>query len=125
MVRINAFGDDRKIPKLSINVKVKVKIDSPSDIVKWNNVFGYIMKKPRTKLDFINVNPIRNLKLNNITVEKIKNYISEEDYTQLLKVENIFNTNLTNDLKAFILAILKIPYQTLEEISNKDTLNFN
>lgn len=119
MKHFNIFGDDRKIPKLSINVKVKVKTSSVEESKDWNNVFGYIMKKPRTKLEFLTVNSIRMLNLNNITLEKIKEYLSQEDYLQLKKVENLFDYNLTDDIKAFILSVLKIPLEILEKISIK------
>ena len=115
--KINIFGDDRKIPKLSVNVKVKVKTISVDESIKWNIVFGYLMKKPRTKLEFLSVNPIRNLSLINVTLDKIKEYISVEDYSKLKTIESLFNERLTTDLKAFILAILKVPYSRIQSIS--------
>ena len=45
MKKIDIFGDDRKIPKLSVNVKVRVKTESLEESIAWNQVFGYIMKK--------------------------------------------------------------------------------
>jgi hypothetical protein len=116
MKYLNIFGDDRKIPKLSINVRIKVKTNTAEENKAWNTVFGYIMKKPRTKLEFLTVSTIRSLALDKITLEAIKKNISEEDYIQLQKVENVFNNNLTDDIKAFILAILKIPVNILENI---------
>lgn len=110
------FGDGRKRPKLSVNVKVKVSTTYTDEMTHWNKVFGYIMKKPRTKLEFLMINSIRKLSLSKITLQKIKNYISEEDYVQLQKIENIFDKDLTDDLKAFILAILKIPVSILEKL---------
>ena len=118
MKKIDIFGDDRKIPKLSVNVKVRVKTESLEDSIAWNQVFGYIMKKPRTKLEFLSVNPIRNLSLNNITVESIKEYLTKEDHRQLLRIENLFNNRLTADLKAFILALLRVPYASIKELSD-------
>ena len=116
MRSINPFLDNRKIPKLSINVKVKVKTDSVEETNLWNSVFGYIIKKPRTKLEFLMVSNIRNLPLKNITLNKIKDLISEEDYSALYKIEKIFNEKLTTDLKAFILSVLRIPINQLKEI---------
>lgn len=121
MRSINPFIDDRKIPKLSINVKVKVKTDSVEETNTWNSVFGYIIKKPRTKLEFLTVSNIRNLPLKNITLNKIKNIISEEDYTELKKIEKIFDERLTTDLKAFILAVLRIPVNILKELTAENS----
>lgn len=117
MRTINPFLDGRKIPKLSINVKIKVKTDSVEETNTWNSVFGYIIKKPRTKLEFLTVSNIRNLPLKNITLDKIETIVSEEDYTELKKIEKIFNERLTTDLKAFILAVLRIPVNVLKELS--------
>lgn len=118
MPKIDIFGDGRKTPKISINVKVRVKTSNINETNKWNKVFGYIMKKPRTKLEFLVVDPIRNLQLDKVTLEDIKQYISEEDYEQLSKVESLFDRKLTADVKAFILSILKVPFATLENIVN-------
>lgn len=119
MTKLDIFGDNRKIPKLSINVKVKVDTENAAEASNWNSVFGYIMKKPRTKLEFLAVNMIRNLALSKIYVEDLKGYISEEDYNQLLKIDALFNMRLTADLKAFILSILHVPYDKLVELSNR------
>ena len=75
MSNLNPFLDKRPIPKISINVKVKIKSDSAKENADWNKAFGYIMKKPRTKLEFLTVNLIRKLPLENITLEtdNIKN----------------------------------------------------
>lgn len=117
MTKLDIFGDGRKTPKISINVKVKVKTDVPEETNIWNRVFGYIMKKPRTKLEFLNVDSLRSLPLNSIKLIDIKEYISEEDFRQLSLVENIFNEKLTADVKAFILAILKVPVSYVENIT--------
>lgn len=119
MRHLNIFGDDRKIPKVSINVKVKVKTKSAEEGKAWNRAFGYIMKKPRTKLEFLMTNTIRGLKLDRITLSKIKGYISEEDYNYLSTVESIFDNNLTDDVKVFILSVLKIPVLTLEKLTQE------
>ena len=42
MESIDIFGDGRKVPQLSINVKVKVKPDYQQYNNLWNSVFGYI-----------------------------------------------------------------------------------
>ena len=125
MRNVNPFLDNRKIPKLSINVKVKIKTDSAEETNTWNSVFGYIIKKPRTKLEFLMVSNIRNLSLKNVTLEKIKEFLSEEDYTELKKIEKLFNERLTTDLKAFILSILRIPINKLKEISENQTNALN
>jgi hypothetical protein len=112
--KIDIFGDGRKIPTVFVNIKVKIKTKSLEEMLAWNKVFGYIMKKPRTKLEFITVANIRKLKsLDNVTLNKIKKYISVEDYQELSKVEDIFNSGLTLDIKAFILSILKVPFEVL------------
>ena len=117
MSNINPFLDKRPIPKISINVKVKIKSDSAKENADWNKAFGYIMKKPRTKLEFLTVNLIRKLPLENITLEKIKPYLTNADYQQLATIENIFNTKLTTDVKSFILSILRIPIKDLEALA--------
>lgn len=114
---VNPFFDKRPIPKINVNVKVKIKSDSAKENADWNKVFGYIMKKPRTKLEFLTVSTIRKLSLDKITLNKIKPYISDADYQQLLLIENIFDTRLTTDIKSFILSILRIPIKDLEALS--------
>lgn len=116
MKTLNPFLDSRKIPKLNIKFKVKVKTNSIEETSTWNKVFGYIMKKPRTKLEFINISSIRKLSLKDVTLDKIKPLISQEDYLELVKIEDIFNNRLTNDLKAFILGILKLKLKDLESL---------
>ena len=116
MSNINPFLDKRPIPKISINVKVKIKSDSAKENADWNKAFGYIMKKPRTKLEFLTVNIIRKLPLEKITLQKIKPYLSETDYQYLSTIENIFDTRLTTNVKSFILSILRIPVKELETL---------
>jgi len=116
MSKFDFFGDGRKTPKISINVKIKINSNNPTDTNRWNKVFGYIMKKPRTKLEFLLVDGIRCLELDKIELEDIKPYITEEDYNQLSIVKKIFNKHLTSDVKAFILSILKVQKATLENI---------
>ena len=116
MSRLDIFGDGRKTPKITINVKVKIKTNDQKEIADWNRVFGYIMKKPRTKLEFLMVDPIRCLALDKIYLNDIKDYIEEEDYNQLKIVENIFDKRITSDIKAFILSILRIKISILENI---------
>ena len=117
MNNINPFLDKRPIPKIGINVKIKIKSDSAKENADWNKAFGYIMKKPRTKLEFLTVSLIRKLPLEKITLEKIKPYLTENDYQQLLTIENIFNSKLTTDVKSFILSILRIPVKDLEALT--------
>lgn len=113
---LDIFGDGRKRPKLSINVKVKIDTDNKTENLNWNSVFGYFMKKQRSKLEYLNINAIRNLDLNKIKLLDIQSYISQDDLEQLKKIETIFNNDLTNDIKAFILSILKIKYAVLNNI---------
>ena len=110
MTNIDIFGDNRKIPSLSINVKIKANTVSQEEAKAWDKVFGYVMKKPRTKLEF--------LALNTISVQQLKPYLNEEDYEQLLKIENLFTDRLTADIKAFILAILKVSPDTIKSLNN-------
>ena len=117
MSNIDIFGDQRKIPKLSVNVRVKVKTKSAEETAEWNKVFGYIMKKPRTKLEFLTIASLRNLPLSKLNLAVLKPYMKEEDYLQLLRVEKLFNEGLTTDLKAFILGVLRIPYNTLRDLT--------
>ncbi len=118
MTNIDIFGDNRKIPSLSINVKIKANTISQEEAKAWDKVFGYVMKKPRTKLEFLAVNKIRELSLNTISVQQLKPYLNEEDYEQLLKIENLFTDRLTADIKAFILAILKVSPDTIKSLNN-------
>ena len=115
---VNPFLDKRPIPKIGVNVKVKIKTNSAKENADWNKVFGYIMKKPRTKLEFLTVNVIRKLPLDKITVEILKPYLNSDDYEQLLIIEDIFNNRLTTDVKSFILSILRVPIKALENITS-------
>ena len=114
MARLNIFDDDRKIPKLSVNIKVRCKDTNFDESNAWNYVFGYIMKKPRTKLDFLAVGPIRTLDLNSLKLSMLRDVISPEDYEVLSKVEILFNEKLSIDVKAFVLAMLKVSYQDIQ-----------
>lgn len=118
MTKINPFLDKRPIPKVGINVKIKVKTNSAKENADWNKAFGYLMKKPRTKLEFLTVNVIRKLQLEKITLNDIKPFILESDYNVLLTIEDIFNNRLTSDVKSFILAVLRIPIKDLDNIIN-------
>lgn len=120
MTKLDIFGDNRKTPKLSINVKVKVDTKNQIETNNWNKFFGYLMKKPRTKLEFISVNTIRKLNLSKIKASMLKEFLSEEDYNQLHRIKDLFNKRLTTDVKAFILALLRIPYENLKNISEKE-----
>ena len=117
MSKINPFTDGRKLPDVAINVKVKVETESADENTNWNKVFGYLMRKPRTKVEFINVTDIRKFSLDHITLESLVPYLQQEDYEKLKTIENIFDTKLTQDVKAFVLSILKIKPSTVEELS--------
>lgn len=116
MVRLNIFDDGRKMPKLSVNLKVKIKSRNQDELANWNTFFGYLMKKQRTKLDFLAVAPIRELDLSKIKLDSIKDYINEEDYDQISKIEKIFDKKLTSDVKSFILAMLRIPLESIKSL---------
>lgn len=116
MNRIDVFGDGRKTPKISVNVKIKVKTNDINETVAWNKAFGYIMKKQRTKLEFLAVDSLRCLSLDKVKLKDIANLITEEDYAELSPIEKIFDKRLTSDVKAFILAILRISSNQIENI---------
>ena len=134
MNRIDVFGDGRKTPKISVNVKIKVKTSDINETVAWNKAFGYIMKraefqdfvkslyasevdeKQRTKLEFLAVDSLRCLSLDKVKLKDIANLITEEDYTELSPIEKIFDKRLTSDVKAFILAILRVSSNQVENI---------
>lgn len=118
MPTINPFIDNRPIPKIGVNVKVKIKTDSAEDNNLWNKAFGYIMKKPRTKLEFLTISSIRKLNLEKVTLDGIQPFINNQDYMALKPIENVFNTRLTTDVKSFILGVLRIPIKSLETIIN-------
>ena len=116
MNRIDVFGDGRKTPKISVNVKIKVKTSDINETIAWNKAFGYIMKKQRTKLEFLAVDSLRCLSLDKVKLKDIANFITEEDYAELSSIEKIFDKRLTSDVKAFILAILKVSNSQIENI---------
>ena len=116
MNRIDVFGDGRKTPKISVNVKIKVKTSDINETVAWNKAFGYIMKKQRTKLEFLAVDSLRCLSLDKVKLKDIVNFITEEDYAELSPIEKIFDKRLTSDVKALILAILKVSNSQIENI---------
>lgn len=120
MTNLDIFGDGRKTPRLSVSLKVKVKTRTQEESTTWNTVFGYLMKKTRTKLEFLSVNSLRKLQLDKLKLEMIKDLLKPEDYLQLHKIEYLFDNNLTIDLKAFILAILKISSLTISEKLNSE-----
>ena len=116
MNRIDVFGDGRKTPKISVNVKIKVKTSDINETVAWNKAFGYIMKKQRTKLEFLAVDSLRCLSLDKVKLKDIASLITGEDYAELSPIEKIFDKRLTSDVKAFILAILKVSNSQIENI---------
>lgn len=119
MTKLDIFGDGRKTPKISVNVKIKVETKSAKENVHWNKFFGYLMKKPRTKLDFLSVNAIRKLNMSKITLKSINDYLKDDDKEQINKIKDLFDKRLTTDVKAFIITLLHIPYDKLQEITNK------
>ena len=79
MSKINPFTDGRKIPEVSINVKVKVDTETTEEATNWNKVFGYLMRKPRTKVEFLNIIDLRKFALNNIFLEDLHTYLHDDD----------------------------------------------
>ena len=116
MNRIDVFGDGKKTPKISVNVKIKVKTSDINETIAWNKAFGYIMKKQRTKLEFLAVDSLRCLSLDKVKLKDIASLITGEDYAELSPIEKIFDKRLTSDVKAFILAILKVSNSQIENI---------
>ena len=112
-MKVNPFLDERPIPKLEINLKVKIKANSSKDIYAWNRFFAYLMKKPKTKLTFITTSLLRNISVSQITYNQINDYISEEDRYQLETIKDIFDNSLPIDLKIFTLALLQVPLKYL------------
>ncbi len=123
-MKLNPFSDNRPIPSVSINVKAKIKSHSAEENTKWNIAFGNIMKKPRTKLEFLAIGTIRTLDLSKITLLDIQPLLSPEDYANLLKIEDVFNTRITADIKAFILGVLRVPIKSISQIiEGKNTIS--
>ena len=99
MQKINPFIDKRPIPKVNINVKIKVKTNSAKENSDWNKRRVYIRRR------------------GSLTLESIKSLILEDDYKVLATIEDIFNNRLTSDVKSFILAILRIPIKELDNLT--------
>lgn len=112
-MKINPFIDERPIPKLDINLKVKIKANNPKDIYNWNKFFAYLMRKPKTKLTFITTSLLHNISVSQVTYNQIKDYLSPEDKEQLATIEDVFNNTLPVDLKIFVLALLQVPLKYL------------
>lgn len=112
---LNPFFDNRPIPNIKVKCKVKIRTKNAEESNSWNSFFSYIMGKPRTKIEFIAAGVLRNFPLSDVTVESIKNHITQEEYEKLQTIESIFNKGLPTDLKAFILAILQVPVKAIVE----------
>ena len=120
---INPFVDNRKIPTISVNFKVKINDLTTEERDFWNLAFGYINKKPKTKLDFLVISIIRKLDLYKLNLNDIEEFLSSEEYIILNSIRDIFDNKLSNDLKAFILGVLHINYKELEtKIYNKTSI---
>ena len=113
-MNMNPFLDQRKIPEININFRVKINSTDREEINNWNIFFSELMKKPKTKLTFTTCSILRDLPVSNITLDTIKDYISEDDYKLLYPIEDLFNNRLEIDLKIFILSLLKIPISILK-----------
>lgn len=110
---LDIFGDGRKVPRITVNIKVKISNLDEAETKAWNKAFGYVMKKQHSKLEFLALNIIRDLSLKKLTLSDIKPFISDSDYEALSNVEDIFNTKISSDIKAFIIAMLKVPVPSL------------
>lgn len=115
MPNFNPFLDERPIPQLDINLKVKIKTKNKKDYRDWNVFFSYIMKKPKTKLTFTTVSILRDMSVSHITVDDIIDYVRDpKDKVELVKIKDIF-TDLPIDLKIFILALLQISIKAIQK----------
>jgi len=111
---MNPFLDQRKIPEININFRVKINSTDREEINNWNIFFSELMKKPKTKLTFTTCNILRDFSMSEITLDLIKNHISSEDYNLLLPIQDLFDNRLETDLKIFILSLLKVPISVLK-----------
>lgn len=118
MSKINPFTDGRKIPEVSINVKVKVDTETTEEATNWNKVFGYLMRKPRTKVEFLNIIDLRKFALDNVFLEDLHPYLKDDDYQKLKLIEEIFDKKLTQDVKAFVLSILRVKPEVIQSLSS-------
>lgn len=116
MTNLDIFGDNRKIPNIKVNVKVKIKDLNSDETRIWNKAFGYIMRKGHSKLEFLSIDTIRELPIKNIKLVDLKSTLNEEDYSVLKTIEDVFDNKISTDLKAFILAMLKIPVPVIVNI---------
>lgn len=112
-MNMNPFLDQRKIPEININFRIKINSEDKEEINNWNIFFSELMKKPKTKLTFTTCNILRELSVSNITLSQIKDHIDYNDYILLKPIEELFNNRLEIDLKIFILALLKVPVNIL------------
>lgn len=112
---INPFLDERPIPKLNVNLKVKVKTTNSVDYQKWNAFFSYLMKKPKSKLTFVTISILRSLNISLVKYDQIKDYLNEDDKRELGNISHIFDELLPIDLKIFILAMCQIPIKILQQ----------
>lgn len=119
---LNPFFDNRPIPNIKVKCKVKIRTKNAEESNSWNSFFSCIMGKPRTKIEFIAAGVLRNFPLSDVTVESIKNHITQEEYEKLQTIESIFNKGLPTDLKAFILAILQVPVKAIVEVASRDAI---
>jgi len=113
---LNPFLDNRPIPQIKVNFKVKIKTSNVEESNKWNSFFAYIMGKQKTKIEYITTSLIRNLPIYQIKVKDLCGLVCDNDYKMLLSVENLFDNKVPTDLKAFILSILQVPVAKIEEI---------
>lgn len=110
---MNPFLDQRKIPEININFRVKINSTDREEINNWNIFFSELMKKPKTKLTFTTCSILRDFPISEVTLDQIKPNLDQKDYDLLKPLEDLFNNRLETDLKIFILSLLKVPISSL------------
>lgn len=113
---LNPFIDNRPIPNIKVNFRVKIKTKNITESTNWNSFFAYIMGKPKTKIEFITTSLMRNLPINKVKVEHLKSIVTDKDYEKLMEIQYLFENCLPVDLKAFILSILQVPISFVENL---------
>lgn len=112
-MNMNPFLDQRKIPEININFRVKINSTDREEINNWNIFFSELMKKPKTKLTFTTCSILRDFPISEVTLDQIKPNLDQKDYDLLKPLEDLFNNRLETDLKIFILSLLKVPISSL------------
>lgn len=114
---LNPFLDNRPIPNIKVNFRVKIKTKDIVESNNWNSFFAYIMGKHKTKIEFITTSILRNMPIYKVTASSLKPILPEKDYEKLMTVQPLFDEVIPTDLKAFILSILQVPVDFVEKIT--------